>query len=117
MYFFSNLENFIIFLKLIILFSYQEEPEQQNYAGVPSLVDTICATRVFCSALLLPTIATFIGRLFYESVPSKVQRTLLVSIATIITKHRTRLINNEKKKKKTGDFFLVLLLDPCTRSL
>ncbi len=70
----------IMILKIFFsYYSYQEEPENQNYSGVPSLVDTICATRVFCSALLLPTIATFVGRLMYESVPSKVQRTLLVS--------------------------------------
>ncbi|KAK7586134.1 hypothetical protein V9T40_004010 [Parthenolecanium corni] len=78
-------------------FIYQEEPEQQNYAGVPSLVDTICATRVFCSALLLPTIATFIGRLFYESVPSKVQRTLLGGITFILVKGILRIYHKQQK--------------------
>ncbi|XKL60297.1 hypothetical protein PGB90_001313 [Kerria lacca] len=78
-------------------FIYQEESENQNYYGVPSLVDTICATRVFCSALLLPTIATFIGRFLYESVPSKVQRTLLGGITYILIKGILRIYHKQQK--------------------
>lgn len=78
-------------------FIYHEEPEHQNYSGVPSLVDTICATRVFCSALLLPTIATFIGRFLYESVPSKVQRTLLGGITFILVKGILRIYHKQQK--------------------
>ncbi|XP_065212396.1 E3 ubiquitin-protein ligase MARCHF5-like [Planococcus citri] len=79
-------------------FVYNEEPEQSNsYTGAPSLVDTICATRVFCSALLLPTIATFFGKLFYESVPSKVQRTLLGGITFILVKGLLRIYHKQQK--------------------
>ena len=43
------------------------------------LSDPISATRVLCGALILPTIATIVGKLMFGSVQSNFQRTLLVS--------------------------------------
>lgn len=43
-----------------------------------SFRDPISATRMFCGALLLPTVATFVGRCFFRSVDSNVKRALLV---------------------------------------
>lgn len=42
--------------------------------------DPVSATRVLCGALLLPTIASLCGRIFFESISSNFQRTLLVRI-------------------------------------
>lgn len=42
------------------------------------LSDPISATRVLCGALILPTIATIVGKLMFGSVQSNFQRTLLV---------------------------------------
>lgn len=46
---------------------------------LPPLSDPVSATRILCSALLLPTVATLCGKLFFDSVPSNLQRTVLVS--------------------------------------
>lgn len=42
------------------------------------LSDPLSATRVLCGALILPTIATIVGKLMFGSVQSNFQRTLLV---------------------------------------
>ena len=41
--------------------------------------DTYSTTRMLCSALILPTIATVVGKLMFGTVHSNFQRTLLVS--------------------------------------
>lgn len=38
------------------------------------------ATRILCGALLLPSIASICGKIFFESIHSNFQRTLLVCI-------------------------------------
>jgi len=40
--------------------------------------DTYSTTRMLCSALILPTIATVVGKLMFGNVHSNFQRTLLV---------------------------------------
>lgn len=47
---------------------------------IPPMNDPVSATRVLCGALLLPTIASLCGRIFFESINSNFQRTLLVYI-------------------------------------
>lgn len=41
--------------------------------------DPVSATRILCGALLLPTIASICGKIFFDSINSNFQRTLLVS--------------------------------------
>lgn len=52
----------------------------------PMLSDPVSATRVLCGALLLPTMATVFGRIFFSHVPSNPQRTLLGGIAFVAIK-------------------------------
>ena len=49
-------------------------------ADTTPLSDPISATRVLCGALILPTIATIVGKLMFGNVHSNFQRTLLVSL-------------------------------------
>ena len=44
------------------------------------LTDPLSATRVLCGALILPTIATIVGKVLFGSVQSNFQRTLLVRL-------------------------------------
>ena len=46
-----------------------------------SFRDPISATRMFCGALFLPTVATFVGRCLFRSVDSNVKRALLVRVS------------------------------------
>ena len=58
-------------------------PSEEDLArpqDVPPMSDPVSATRVICGALLLPTIATICGRIFFESIHSNFQRTILVFI-------------------------------------
>ena len=49
-------------------------------AETEPLSNPLCATRVLCGALILPTIATIVGKVMFGSVQSNFQRTLLVSL-------------------------------------
>lgn len=53
--------------------------------------DPVSATRVLCGALLLPTIASLCGRIFFESISSNFQRTLLVCINS--SNYKNTIIN------------------------
>ncbi|XP_050397687.1 E3 ubiquitin-protein ligase MARCHF5 [Patella vulgata] len=72
------------------LLHYLFPDEFSRYTRVPAdtvpLSDPICATRVLCGALILPTIATIVGKLMFGSVQSNFQRTLLGGIAFIAIK-------------------------------
>lgn len=46
---------------------------------VPAFNDPVSATRVLCGALLLPTMATVFGRVFFGHIAHNPHRTLLVS--------------------------------------
>lgn len=61
--------------------SYSDEDTSMQSEDIPPMNDPVSATRVLCGALLLPTIASLCGRLFFESINSNFQRTLLVCIA------------------------------------
>ncbi|KAI4480524.1 hypothetical protein M0804_010077 [Polistes exclamans] len=56
--------------------SYSDDDRTQS-PDIPPMSDPVSATRVLCGALLLPTIASICGKIFFESVHSNFQRTLL----------------------------------------
>jgi len=63
-----------------MFYSYSDENTSIQSDDIPPMNDPISATRILCGALLLPTIASICGRLFFESISSNFQRTLLVRI-------------------------------------
>jgi len=72
------------------LINYLFPDEQSLSSRVPAdhvaLTDPISATRVLCGALVMPTIATIVGKLMFGIVQSNFQRTLLGGIAFIAIK-------------------------------
>ena len=62
------------------MFSHNDEDRTQSQE-IPPMSDPVSATRVLCGALLLPTIASICGKIFFESISSNFHRTLLVSIS------------------------------------
>lgn len=72
--------NYFSFLTYVFLHRwYSPESTGQQAEVIPPLTDPISTTRVLCSALILPTMATITGNLFFRSVQSNIQRTILVS--------------------------------------
>jgi len=49
-------------------------------ADTAPLSDPISVTRVLCGAMILPTIATIVGKIMFGKVESNFQRTLMVGI-------------------------------------
>ncbi|XP_015120112.1 E3 ubiquitin-protein ligase MARCH5 [Diachasma alloeum] len=64
---------------------------------VPPMSDPVSATRVLCGALLLPTIASICGRIFFESIHSNFQRTLLGGIAFITIKGAFKIYHKQQQ--------------------
>ncbi|KFM71804.1 E3 ubiquitin-protein ligase MARCH5, partial [Stegodyphus mimosarum] len=53
---------------------------------VPAFSDPVSVTRVLCGALLLPTMATVFGRVFFSHIPHNPQRILLGGITFVAVK-------------------------------
>ncbi|XP_042912020.1 E3 ubiquitin-protein ligase MARCHF5 [Parasteatoda tepidariorum] len=73
------------------IFARPSVPESRSVADrpppdVPAFSDPISATRVLCGALLLPTMATMFGKIFFNHIPHNPQRTLLGGITFIAVK-------------------------------
>lgn len=71
--------------------------ERRTSLDVPPLSDPISATQTLCSALLLPTVATLCGKLFFEFVPSNLQRTLLGGAAFITIKGALKIYHKQQQ--------------------
>lgn len=52
-------------------------------------------TRIFCSALLLPTISTLIGKLFFRSIQNNLHRTILGGLTYITIKGALKIYHKQ----------------------
>lgn len=52
-------------------------------------------TRIFCSALLLPTISTIIGKIFFRSIKNNIHRTLLGGLTYITIKGALKIYHKQ----------------------
>lgn len=64
----------------------QEAEPQQGYNYEGPFGDPVSATRVLCGALVLPTIATVVGGIFFDRVQSNLQKALLGGISFVVFK-------------------------------
>lgn len=64
---------------------------------LPPLSDPVSATRVLCGALLLPTIANLIGKVFFDSVKSNFHRTILGGLSFIAVKGALRIYHKQQR--------------------
>ncbi|XP_046817721.1 E3 ubiquitin-protein ligase MARCHF5 isoform X1 [Vespa crabro] len=76
--------------------SYSDDDRTQSQ-DVPPMSDPVSATRVLCGALLLPTIASICGKIFFESVNSNFQRTLLGGVAFITIKGAFKIYHKQQQ--------------------
>ncbi|XP_046383335.1 E3 ubiquitin-protein ligase MARCHF5-like [Ischnura elegans] len=62
----------------------------------PPFSDPVSATRVLCSALILPTVATIVGKIFFDSVQSNLRKTILGGIAFITVKGALKIYHKQQ---------------------
>nr|XP_050849909.1 E3 ubiquitin-protein ligase MARCHF5-like isoform X2 [Vespula vulgaris] len=72
-------------------------PSRTQSQDVPPMNDPVSATRILCGALLLPTIASICGKIFFESVNSNFQRTLLGGVAFITIKGAFKIYHKQQQ--------------------
>lgn len=75
--------------------SYSDDRTQSE--DVPPMSDPISATRILCGALLLPSIASICGKIFFESIHSNFQRTLFGGIAFIVIKGAFKIYHKQQQ--------------------
>lgn len=63
-----------------------EQERQGIQSNIPPMTDPISLTRIFCGALLLPSVATFLGATLYKHVPSQFKRTILGGLTFVVVK-------------------------------
>ncbi|KYN19513.1 E3 ubiquitin-protein ligase MARCH5, partial [Trachymyrmex cornetzi] len=80
--------------------SYTDEDTSIQSEDIPPMNDPVSATRVLCGALLLPTIASLCGRIFFESISSNFQRTLLGGAAFITIKGAFKIYHKQQQYKR-----------------
>ncbi|KAK9501935.1 hypothetical protein O3M35_012566 [Rhynocoris fuscipes] len=73
--------------------------ESGRVTEVP-VTEGMCCTRVFTGALLLPTIASVCGNMFFSSIPSSVQRTLIGGLAFIAVKGVIKMYHKQQVYKR-----------------
>ncbi|KAH8356144.1 hypothetical protein KR200_001175, partial [Drosophila serrata] len=110
---FVRWENFVLrimrsrynFLRKLPLLHWSGEPEVENRGGsseglppveINPFADPLNIDRLFCGAVLLPTIATFVGSLLFYRYEDPVQRTLLGGITYIVAKGLLKIYLRQK---------------------
>ncbi|KAI8046602.1 E3 ubiquitin-protein ligase MARCHF5 [Drosophila gunungcola] len=88
-----------------------QDDEQQSTSNpaTPALTDPVSATRVFCGALLLPTISSILGRILFDSVDNTLHRTLLGGLTFITVKGILKIYLKQeqygrRKKRRIEDY-------------
>ncbi|XP_068152120.1 E3 ubiquitin-protein ligase MARCHF5 [Drosophila tropicalis] len=100
------------FVNLIYPRLNQDSEEQQQSISnpvTPALTDPVSATRVFCGALILPTISSIVGRILFDSVDNTLHRTLLGGLTFITVKGILKIYLKQKqyarrKKRRIVDY-------------
>lgn len=59
--------------------------------------DSQSATRVLCGALLLPTVSSLCGRIFFESIQNNVHRAIVGGITFIAVKGMLKIYYKQKQ--------------------
>ncbi|XP_059050628.1 E3 ubiquitin-protein ligase MARCHF5 [Achroia grisella] len=67
-------------------------PNNNQY---PSASSHLSPTRIFCSALLLPTISTIIGKIFFRSIQNNLHRTILGGLTYITIKGALKIYHKQ----------------------
>ncbi|KAK4875193.1 hypothetical protein RN001_011615 [Aquatica leii] len=85
-------------LKHILPFRLDIVPNMtQTDSDIPPLTDPVSATRVLCGALLMPTIANMLGKLFFDTIKSNFHRTVLGGLAFIAIKGCLKIYHKQQQ--------------------
>ncbi|CAF4839498.1 unnamed protein product [Pieris macdunnoughi] len=63
--------------------------------GSPNSTSHLSPTRIFCSALLVPTISTIIGKIFFRSIKNNLHRTILGGLTYITLKGALKIYHKQ----------------------
>lgn len=98
-------------LSLILPIPDEHEVNQpvDNQSMRNNISDTLSTTRVLCGALLLPSISSLVGRIFFSNVNNNLHRTLLGGLAFVAVKGIFKIYFKQKqfirkKQRKIVDY-------------
>ncbi|KAF7991235.1 hypothetical protein HCN44_002797 [Aphidius gifuensis] len=73
------------------------DDERTQSQEVPPMSDPVSATRILCGALLLPTIASICGKIFFDNINSNFRRTILGGVAFITIKGAFKIYHKQQQ--------------------
>ncbi|CAG7699653.1 unnamed protein product [Allacma fusca] len=79
---------------------------------LPALSDPVSATRILCGALLLPTVATVLGKVLFENVRSNFRRAILGGVAFITIKGVLRIYHKQQQYIRQSERKIVDFTEP-----
>lgn len=89
------------------LFKYLFPNDDASLARIPAeasnISDPISITRMLCGALILPTIATTVGKILFGNVSSNFQRTLLGGVAFVVIKGALKIYYKQQQYIRQGN--------------
>lgn len=71
--------------------------ETSHENDLPPLANPVSATRVLCGALLMPTIANFFGKFFFDSVKSNFHKTILGGLTFVAIKGCLKIYHKQQQ--------------------
>lgn len=83
--------------------------QAENQSPRNHISDTLSTTRVLCGALILPTISSLVGRVFFSNVNNNLHRALLGGLAFVTVKGMFKIYYKQrqfmrKKQRKIADY-------------
>ncbi|XP_049543541.1 E3 ubiquitin-protein ligase MARCHF5-like [Anopheles darlingi] len=89
------------FISLVLPVSNEPNPAYPNPAPLPvgplHTSDPLSVTRLFCGALILPTVSSIIGRVFFSSVENNLRRTIIGGLVFVTVKGVLKMYYQQRK--------------------
>ncbi|ESO00884.1 hypothetical protein HELRODRAFT_185741 [Helobdella robusta] len=89
---------------------------QRIPADTTTMSDPLSATRILCGALILPTLATIVGKVLFGQVESNFQRTLLGGIAFIAIKGVLKIYYKQQQYVRQSERTILNFEEGCSAS-
>uniref|UniRef100_A0A2M4BQD1 E3 ubiquitin-protein ligase MARCHF5 n=1 Tax=Anopheles marajoara TaxID=58244 RepID=A0A2M4BQD1_9DIPT len=94
------------FISLVLPVSNEPNPAYPNPGPLPvgplHTSDPLSVTRLFCGALMLPTVSSIIGRVFFSSVENNLRRTIIGGLVFVTVKGVLKMYYQQRKYSRAN---------------
>lgn len=80
--------------------SEEAESPPDGHTPAPFITDTLSATRIFCGAMVMPTVSALVGRMFFESIQNSFHRAIIGGLSFIVVKGGLKMYFQHKQQTR-----------------